>query len=257
MAVLNIYKPLGWTPLRVLDHLRKQDPSLRNTPMTYAGRLDPMAEGVLLVLTDEDRLKKEEFMKLHKAYEATFLFGFSTDSYDALGLANQGSFVDQKTIATELQLLKGVHNLPFPPYSSYKVQGKPLHWWAHHQRLDEIFLPIKKMHVLHVSDISLKTCSAQNVLKNITDTISLVTGDFRQEACIDRWRSLLTNDEILITATLTLEVTSGTYIRSLAHALGEKLGCGALLLHLKRTAVGEYRIDSSLHLTETTSHEYL
>ena len=51
MSIINLYKPAGWTPLAAMEALRAVTPALAGEPMVYAGRLDPMAEGVLLVLT--------------------------------------------------------------------------------------------------------------------------------------------------------------------------------------------------------------
>jgi len=53
--------------------------------MTYAGRLDPLAEGLLLVLTGEECKNKEKYLGLDKEYEVDVLFGFATDTYDILG----------------------------------------------------------------------------------------------------------------------------------------------------------------------------
>ena len=53
--------------------------------MTYAGRLDPMASGVLLVLAGEETKNKDKYLGLDKEYDFEILFGFATDTYDILG----------------------------------------------------------------------------------------------------------------------------------------------------------------------------
>ncbi|MDP2631400.1 MAG: hypothetical protein Q8P30_01375 [Candidatus Uhrbacteria bacterium] len=248
MAVLNCYKPEGATPLSVLDSIKLKDSSLADTLMTYAGRLDPMADGVLVVLTGDDRLRRDEFMALNKTYQASFLFGFESDSYDALGLVKRGQDCQISDIERELKDLVGVHNLPFPPYSSYKVQGKPLHWWTKEGRLAEIEIPTKEMNVLTVSDVSLTSITLESALANIERRIGLVKGDFRQEEILKQWLKALDVVKNISLATATLEVSSGTYIRALAHDLGSRLGCGALLYSLTRTKVGNYLLDDSTRL---------
>src|SRR3989344_2406007 len=79
----NLYKPRGETPLeRLSNFLRKEKIKEK---AAYMGRLDPMAEGVLLIATGDDIKKREEFLNLDKEYEFSALFGFSTDTYDILG----------------------------------------------------------------------------------------------------------------------------------------------------------------------------
>src|SRR5579871_234239 len=84
-TILNLYKPIGKTPLEVIREFQIQNPEYQNVKLGYAGRLDPMAEGVLLVLVGEENKKRKEYERLKKEYEFTVLFGIETDSYDALG----------------------------------------------------------------------------------------------------------------------------------------------------------------------------
>ena len=105
MPIINIYKPAGFTPLEALEKLRTQKPELVGAKavgdgspgasralrekMTYAGRLDPLAEGVMLVVTGEDIARKDEFLNLAKTYEVEVLFGLATDTGDVLGLVTE------------------------------------------------------------------------------------------------------------------------------------------------------------------------
>ncbi len=251
MAIYNVNKPLGWTPLQALETLREQRPELADSFMTYAGRLDPMAEGVLIALTDDDRFRAVDFQALPKTYRATILFGYVTDSYDALGVAQAGGVVERSEIEAAMTKLEGVHPLPFPPYSSYKVQGQPLHAWAKQDRLDEIEIPVKDMQVTKASLVTWGEPSPAAVLADIQHRIGLVDGDFRQREILNSWLHLLVGERQLLTATLTLEVTSGTYIRSLAQALGVEIGCGAVLLNLVRTRVGDYALEDALPLLKS------
>ncbi|PIZ53953.1 hypothetical protein COY25_02780, partial [Candidatus Uhrbacteria bacterium CG_4_10_14_0_2_um_filter_41_7] len=144
---------------------------------------------------------------------------------------NEGEVIDQ------LQKLTGIHRLPFPAYSSYKVKGQPLHVWAREGRLHEIEIPIKEMEVLSVSGVTTSLILSEELLSQIEDRVSKVAGNFRQTTTVEKWREVLSKDAKFLIASMTLHVTSGTYIRSLAHELGQKLGGGAILLELKRTQV--------------------
>ena len=70
--------------------------------------------------------------------------------------------------------------------------------------------------------------------------IRRVRGDFRQAEALADWERLAGEDPPLVAVTATLTVTSGTYVRALAHGVGERLGCGVILLGLRRTRVGPF-----------------
>ena len=80
-----LYKKIGETPLECLNRFKVENSEYESLPMTYAGRLDPMAEGLLLVLVGEECKKKEDYLYLSKEYEIEVLFGFETDTADVLG----------------------------------------------------------------------------------------------------------------------------------------------------------------------------
>lgn len=250
MPILNLYKPMSWTPLQAIEAYKQLHPEVVAVPMVYAGRLDPMASGVLPVLSGEERHQLPAFLMSTKTYQATVLFGYISDTYDVLGRVQAtGVGVDTEGAHHGLFDLKGTRSLPLPPYSAYKVQGKALHTWAREGRLNEIEVPMRDMEALDVRDVAFEGRDAHEVLTEIVDRVKAVQGDFRQIETIDDWERLLENqNEPLMTATFTLDVTSGTYVRALVHALGGYLGCGALLLNLHRTRAGEMRVEDSGHL---------
>lgn len=84
-----VYKKCGQTPLDCINEIKKENQELLHLPLTYAGRLDPLAEGVLIILIGDECLKKDEYLKLGKVYETTIIFGFETDTYDLMGMVNE------------------------------------------------------------------------------------------------------------------------------------------------------------------------
>src|SRR3989344_5164686 len=85
--ILKLYKELGETPLECLYRYKESHIKSKDTKMTYLGRLDPMAEGVLLVLTGNTR-DREKYLSLDKTYEFEVLWGIESDTYDILGKTN-------------------------------------------------------------------------------------------------------------------------------------------------------------------------
>ena len=86
--VVNVYKPISPTPLQVVEKFREKHPEYAESKISYAGRLDPLAEGVLLLLIDKENKKREKYQKLDKEYEFEVLFGAATDTYDLLGIVD-------------------------------------------------------------------------------------------------------------------------------------------------------------------------
>ncbi len=244
--ILILNKALGQTPLQTICAFKQANPSYQDMPMTYAGRLDPMAEGTLLVLTGEECKKKDAYLALDKTYNATILLGITTDSLDLLGLpslATQQIRLSDDQINSLTHSLPGTHTLTLPVYASVPVQGKPLHQWTRENKLDQINIPERQMTIKQAAFRKTNTLTAQKLLSEIQNRIALVEGDFRQNAIIKAWETLLQHtDAHFPTLTLELTVTSGTYIRALADMIGKQLDTRACLFSLKRTSVGTYRV---------------
>ncbi len=215
-------------------------PELLGEAMVYAGRLDPMAGGVLLVLTGADRFALPEHLTHDKEYVAGVLFGVRSDTFDALGRVSAGGSPDIACCVSSLRDLAGTHTLPIPVWSAYKVRGRPLHAWARENRLEEITIPTRAMGVTAVREVEAQELRPSILLDDLRTRILRVRGPFRQSDAIADWEQICEVDRPLVLATATLTVTSGTYIRALANDAGVQLGCGALLFSLTRTRVGPY-----------------
>ena len=251
--ILNVYKPQGMTPLQLLDRLRERCPEYKSEKMTYAGRLDPMAEGVLVVLVGEAVYDKEKYLALDKVYEADIVFGFGTDTYDVLGLPTiqEMGEVSDGDIGKEMQDMEGEREYPFPIYSSKPVNGRPLFWWAREGRLDEIDIPARMMRIYGMELLERYAVSVKTMEAAVKNSIEGVWGDFRQDEIMDGWRALfdeLDRERMFPAVRIRVHCASGTYIRTIAHELGRRLGTDAVLMRLIRIRVGEFDKTDSMHL---------
>lgn len=264
--IIAVNKPIGLTPLQTLDLLKINQPNLSSTRLTYAGRLDPMAEGLLLILKNPDQESKEKLLKLDKTYQFKLLFGISTDTYDTLGIPSrsdpEGDIIKPITqpisshqpsrsdLEGVLPSFIGSHLQPYPPYSSKTVNGKPLFYYARNNQLANITIPKKKINIKNLKLISTQKTPKSNLENLIIQSIKLVKGDFRQLKIIKSWQQFFLKSKLTSFPIHTLEVScsSGTYIRSLAHQLGQKLGTQAIALRIKRTRVGPYKLTTASDL---------
>lgn len=173
----------------------------------HFGTLDPMAEGLLLVGIGRGTRFFKFYQNRHKVYEGEIRFGFATDTYDREGApVGEPQAVDLNEVDLESML------------SSFRgdiVQVPPVY-------------SAKKLNGRPMYDYARKGVAVTP--KPVQVTIYSLTG------------KVVAPDRLAFSA----ETGSGTYIRSLAHDLGGKLGCGAHLDSLVRVAVGEFLLEESV-----------
>lgn len=250
-----LYKPVGMTPLQIADKLRETQPELAPLKLGYAGRLDPMAEGILLILVGDENKKRALYEELPKHYTFEVLLGITTDSYDVLGIPTlteipQPFKLDEEKLQKYLSSLIGKHMQAYPPFSSKPLHGKPLFYWARQRHVTDEELPSKQIEILSAHFLTQRTVSGEEIIREATERIESVQGNFRQKEIILAWKKLLTpykNEKFPLLA-YTVVCSSGTYVRSLARDLGMFLHSGGLAYSIKRTQVGEYAEKESLRL---------
>jgi len=259
--VISLYKNRGETPLECLERFRKENPDYKDEKMTYAGRLDPLAEGLLLVLVGEECKNKEKYLEFDKEYELEILFGFSTDTYDVLGKVTkaESTFVipeksgiqnldfrlhGNDTTKELISSFVGKFSQKYPSFSSKTVKGIALFNHAKNGTLSEEEIPSKDVEVKNI-EITDERIISKNDLENfVKESIAIVSGDFRQEEIFKNWKEVFGKIEQEEFKIISIKVlcTSGTYMRSLANSIGEKIGVPALALNIKRISVGKYNI---------------
>jgi tRNA pseudouridine(55) synthase len=272
--VINIYKPLGLTPKQLIEKFRIQFPEYKDTKIGFAGRLDPMAHGVMLLMIGEATKERNKYLNLDKEYEFEVLLGVSTDTYDALGIINNGtnnqwSNPDLNSALLEInikQFIKdklGRHSQAYPPFSSKTVDGKPLYWYARNNKLSEIKIPKREIEIYDFDLIGIKKVKAEKVKKIIFENINKVDGDFRQKEILKKWEQFFSdsNNETMeqpalpagrwnnfSIAKFRILCSSGTYVRSLADELGRCTKSGAITLDILRTKVGKFNINNHVFI---------
>lgn len=252
--VLKLNKSIGETPLECINRYKAENPEYQNSKTAYAGRLDPMAEGLLLVLVGDECKNRDEYQGMDKVYEFDVLLGVSTDTYDTLGIVNdlEDKIVEKvplsslpNNLSEVLEKVSGITEQEYPAYSSFHVEGKPLWWWAKNNKLGEIEIPKKEVEIKDFKVNRVYEITAEELLDIVKDRTGKVTGDFRQDEIIESWEKNLSKFDkgsILPILSFEVEVTSGTYVRSIAKYIGEILGVPSLAYRIQRTSIGEYKL---------------
>lgn len=205
--IVLIDKPKGITSFDVIRHLRAK---LDMKKMGHAGTLDPNATGLMIIALGDSTKELQNLLKLPKVYETEILFGIRTDTGDIEGkIIEEGNALEitEEKIKKALLKITGIHLFPVPKYSAIKVAGKPLYKYARNN--EPVELPQKQMNVISAEFKSIK------------------------------------KEENYMIANITFEVTSGTYIRTLAEEIGKDLGVPATLRNLRRTSIGDFHIENA------------
>jgi len=205
--IVLIDKPKGITSFDVIRALRKK---LGMIKMGHAGTLDPLATGLMLVGVGEGTKELKDLIGLPKTYEAEVLLGLQTETGDLEGVTIEKVAVpeiNEEEVKKVLAEMVGVLSLPVPKYSAVKRGGEPLYKKA--RRGEHVEVPVKEMKIYSVK-----------LDKHMPFEDAYVLG-------------------------IELEVGSGTYVRSIAEEIGRRLKLPATIKELRRTKIGEYRVEDA------------
>lgn len=251
--IILVNKPQGLTPLQVIAVFREQNPLFLDEKISFAGRLDPMAEGLLILLVGDENKKRKEYESLPKTYEFELLLGISTDTYDCLGRITKAMDmhgVNIQNVQNIMQKFVGTLEQEYPPYSSKAVRGKPLYYWAREGKINDITIPTKEITISTLTLNHQTTIGQKNLIQSVLSRIGKIQGDFRQESISQDWQQLeRTPDRVFTILKCTATVSSGTYIRSLCYEIGREIKLPAIAYSITRTRVGDYQIKDAITLT--------
>ncbi len=264
-----IQKEEGKTPLEALEELRREKGLTDDVPMTYAGRLDPMAEGRLLILVGDECKKKEEYLGLDKEYEIEVLLGIGSDTGDVLGVIEidnrkvnrevqigskiGADIINEKIIAERIKFLTGKRSEKYPSFSSKTVNGKPL--FVHMREggiknglindgnTDAVEIPEKIIEIYEIDLLGIELIGIEDLIKISIERIKKVKGDFRQNEIIQSWQKNDSSSLRFQIIKLRVKSSSGAYMRTLAQKFGELCDTKAIAWKIKRTKIGDYSIN--------------
>lgn len=256
--ILPIWQPVGYSTHIISAKVAEKFGVLTS----HTGTLDPMAEGVVIVLLGDTRHKKYDYAAWEKEYEFDVVFGLSTDTYDGLGMVT--SFHDVKlsksAIREVLNQFKGKYIQDVPPFSSVRVEGKPLHWFARNKKLLGVEIPRRAGEIFEIELLDYYAKDFKHVVSELKERINLVTGDLRQEQIKTRWFKLkesLEETKVVYVAKIRVVISKGMYVRSLSQDIAYKLEATGFVFLLVRTRNGEYTRDTAKTLEEIFGPDYL
>ena len=214
-GLLLVNKPSGITSFKVVSVIRKK---LNVKKAGHCGTLDPLAQGLMIVLVGKATKQQDKFMKQDKVYYAKIELGIKTDTGDLEGnIISESDFskITVEQIKAVCNSFIGEIEQEPPMYSALKVNGK-------------------KLYELARKGITIERKKRKITIYNI-DVLSF------------------NGNEIEI----RVKCSSGTYIRVLAQDIGSKLKTDATLSYLRREKIGRYTLNDSVLLENITSENLI
>jgi len=205
-GMLLVDKPSGPTSHDIVDYIRRK---YRVKKVGHAGTLDPMACGLLIILLGSFTKKSIHFSNYDKEYEARLLLGVSTDTAD-----KEGKIVETKDLKGYEKGIKEIENT-LAVFRGRIRQVPPMY-------------SAKKIKGKKLYELARKGIAAKREPKEIR---------------IDELKLLGVS---LPEVSFYVKCSKGTYIRQLAHDIGEQIGCGGHLIYLKRTKIGPYSNENAV-----------
>ena len=221
--IIEISKKIGETPNELIERFKNspENSKFKDRKIAFAGRLDPMAFGKMILLTDTDCLKMTQFCGYKKLYSFKCIKGFQTDTGDILGIPKK-----KETDLITPELIPKRFYQKYPVYSSKRVNGKALWQWARDNKLDTIEIPGKMVEIYSVVCNNNLLISPNELMVEIRDRINQLNDKNRSNVRVDtilsHWEDLLntfSNDIKIEIENYTLFVSSGTYIRGICDSL--------------------------------------
>jgi tRNA pseudouridine55 synthase len=203
-------KPKGWSSFDVVKKVRR---AIGIKKVGHAGTLDPLATGLLILCTGRHTKQIQGIQDAEKEYETIFKLGATTPSYDAEFPEENlidASHITRDQVREKMAQFVGTVEQIPPIYSAVKVDGKRAYKAARKGKKLEL-----RPRFVQVYEFQLLA-------------MELPPGQFAAK----------------------IRCSKGTYIRSLVHDLGQALGVGAYIRELKRTRIGEYRLEDAWEVLE-------
>ena len=211
-GIVLLNKSRGISSFKAINKLKWV---IGSSKVGHAGTLDPIAEGLLIVMINNATKFSDNLMKRDKEYFVELELGYETDTYDTEGKITEKyegniNISDEKIIEAVNSFAGEIMQVP-PMYSAIKINGEKLYELA--RKGIEVEREARKVKIYSIREI--------NVEHKEKCRISFYT-----------------------------EVSSGTYIRSLVRDIGRKLGVYATMTRLVRTKIDKYSIEESVLLEE-------
>lgn len=236
-----VYKPKGVLGTEIAYNYKIKN---NKKKVCICGKLDPMAQGQLLLLYDDNCKNMNNHLIHDKTYRFQVLWGIKTDSDDVLGLITHTN-IEQKYnknyIDSKLNYFIGKSVQSFHNFSAIHVSNKngekyPLWEWSNLNRLNEIEVPQKNVNVRYIKQLYTYKKNFKIIKKEILENIKNIKGNFRQDIIKEQWNNINYETDFYITE-FEAYVSTGYYIRQFINDFVKKTNLYGLAYDINRIKI--------------------
>ena len=240
-------KILGETPLQCINRLKADNVFDVDASVTYAGRLDPAAEGLMLFLDNKEEIaEKDKYLGMDKEYIYEMLVGVSTDTYDLLGLIKESrrEEIEVERMKDAITNAVGIFNLQYPVFSGKSVGGKKLFEYGKNG-VKDIDIPVREMQVFAHIFLESLSVSVSEIVIRANKILSVVQGDFRQKEIAESWSNFEEKhkNENFVLIKSSMKCASGTYVRALINKISIDLDIPICTYSIFRSKIGDFNTE--------------
>ena len=249
----SLWKPYGITSNYFIDELKQTN---NYKKICYAGRLDPLAQGQMLILTDDDVKTMELNLHHNKIYQFDLILGISTSSCDIAGdiideqnITNIDSSYIQNIHHKLVEFINNYNTQYYPLISGYVVKHeifgrKPLWWFAKNNI--NVNIPSKNINIFDYRIFNIDTIKVAELYETAIDRLETITNnktidDLNINQYIKVYRDKLNDLDIStqtnIIISMELSVSSGFYIRQFCSDFGKSINIPAIAFDITRTKI--------------------
>jgi tRNA pseudouridine55 synthase len=212
-GILLVDKPAGWTSHDVVSKVRNifKKETGQKVKVGHTGTLDPFATGLLILMVGSYTKRAEEFSKLDKTYEAEIILGSVSSTGDPEGEITEKSSYKPGLEEIQKVLKQFTGEIQQTPHKFSAIKIDGQRAYKLARAGKEVELEPRKVTIYSIENVEYNYPKLK----------------------------------------FTAKVSSGTYIRSLAEDIGEKLGTGAYLSALRRTKVDQFSLEEAVSITES------
>lgn len=236
IAYKNPGVPFGDITKQVADDIQNK--------ISYIGRLDPLASGIIIYLEGGELKSRDKYMNMDKTYKFNLVIGMSTDTGDCLGMIHQIQSVNTINMCRLLEIFGqflGEYEQRYPIYSAYQIHKngvkKPLWYFAKNRiELEESEIPKHNVKIYNLEQDAKPMFSIRN-MNYFMEQVELIPDglELRKEEVMAQYKEYKETDKIrLIGIPMLAKVSSGTYIRQLCADIGNKLGIPCMADKIER-----------------------
>lgn len=250
MPIIEVWKDYGITSN---EFARRYKLDFNVDSVCYAGRLDPMACGKMILLTDKDTKNVNNHLKHDKLYNFYLIIGIDTKSHDCLSEIERindctSAIIEKDEIIFKLKKFIKCYTIQkYPITSNYTIKHdnikKPL-WWFYTNGYKNINLPQKNVTIIDYKINNIENVQLNDIIPNFIDRIKLIDNEKTQielktHDIIDQWekKKERVNSIRLITINMELTVSSGFYIRQFCNDFGKFIGHGGIAFDITRLKI--------------------